>query len=90
MAVYTDVVAEELSAFLADYDIGGLLALADGGPDSCDTVRDLAEAKIDTVTDKIAHLVAIRDALQELVATCERPRRDRACPLLAEVDRTDV
>ena len=26
MAVYTDVVAEELGAFLADYDVGELLA----------------------------------------------------------------
>ena len=67
-------------------DITGLLALAAGGPDSCDTVRDLAEAKIDTVNDKITRLVAIRDALTQLVATCERPRADRACPLLAEAD----
>ncbi len=69
-------------------DITGLLALAEGGPEGCDTVRDLAEAKIDTVTGKIAHLVAIRDALQQLVATCQRPRPDRACPLLDEVDHT--
>jgi MerR family transcriptional regulator, mercuric resistance operon regulatory protein len=67
-------------------DITGLLALAAGGPEGCDTVRDLAEAKIDTVTDKITRLVAIRDALAQLVATCERPRPDRTCPLLAEAD----
>lgn len=67
-------------------DITGLLALAAGGPDSCDAVRDLAEEKIDTVNDKISRLVAIRDALAQLVATCERPRPDRTCPLLAEAD----
>ncbi len=69
-------------------DITGLLTLAADGPDSCDTVRDLAEAKIDTVTDKIIRLVAIRDALAQLVATCERPRPERACPLLAEAEPT--
>ena len=67
-------------------DVTGLLALAAGGPDSCHTVRDLAGAKIDTVNDKITRLVAIRDALAQLVATCERPRPDRICPLLAEAD----
>ncbi len=67
-------------------DIAGLLALADGGPDSCDAVRDLAQAKIDTVTGKITQLVTIRDALQQLVATCQRPRPDRHCPLLKDVD----
>lgn len=68
-------------------DITDLLALSDGGPDSCDTVRDLATAKIDTVIEKIAGLAAIRDALRELVATCELPRADRHCPLLVEVDQ---
>jgi DNA-binding transcriptional MerR regulator len=70
-------------------DIAGLLALADGGPDSCDTVGNLAQTKIDTVTDKINRLVAIRDALQQLVATCQRPRPDRHCPLLHDVDHAD-
>jgi MerR family mercuric resistance operon transcriptional regulator len=66
-------------------DIAGLLALAGGGPDSCDTVRDLAEAKIDAVTGKIDRLTAIRDALRQLVATCQRPRPDRYCPLLDDI-----
>lgn len=70
-------------------DITDLLALADGGPDSCDAVRDLATAKIDTVVNKIAGLSAIRDALQVLVASCELPRADRHCPLLVEVDELD-
>lgn len=64
-------------------DIAGLLGLADGGPDSCDTVRDLAHAKIDDVKEKITRLTAMRTALDQLVATCERPRADRQCPLLA-------
>ncbi len=69
-------------------DIADLLGLADGGPDSCDSVRDLAQAKIDAVTGKISSLIAMRDALAELVATCELPRADRHCPLLGEVEPT--
>lgn len=76
--------AQELG-FTLD-DIAGLLRLADGGPDSCETVRDLAQAKIDDVTEKIQRLAAINTALFQLVATCELPRADRQCPLLADVD----
>ena len=64
-------------------DIAGLLHLADGGPDNCDTVHDLAITKIDHITTKINHLVGMRAALQQLAGTCQRPRRDRECPLLA-------
>ena len=64
-------------------DIGGMLHLAAGGPDNCDTVRDLAPTKIDQITGKIARLDAMRAALGQLVATCQRPRQDRQCPLLA-------
>lgn len=65
-------------------DIAGMLDLAAGGPDNCDTVRDLAQAKIDQVALKISQLTAIRNALSDLVATCQRPRPERHCPLLAE------
>lgn len=65
-------------------DIDGMLHLAAGGPDNCDTVRDLAETKIDQISRKIAHLTAMRGALGQLVATCQRPRPDRRCPLLAD------
>ncbi|GAA0907556.1 heavy metal-responsive transcriptional regulator [Virgisporangium aurantiacum] len=65
-------------------DIAGMLYLAAGGPDNCDTVRDLAQAKIDHVAAKISQLTAIRDALSDLVTTCQRPRSERQCPLLAE------
>ncbi|ROT33447.1 MerR family transcriptional regulator [Micromonospora sp. HM5-17] len=66
-------------------DIDGMLHLAAGGPDDCDAVRDLAEAKIDQISQKIAYLTAMRAALGQLVGTCQRPRPDRRCPLLAEV-----
>jgi len=67
-------------------DIAGLLALAGGGPESCDVVRDRALAKISTVTQKIAQLTAIRDALGQLVATCQQPHDERHCPLLESID----
>ena len=64
-------------------DIGDLLHLVGGGPEDCDTVRDLARSQIKDVTERIARLEAVRSALTQLVATCERPRPDRQCPLLS-------
>src|SRR6266496_2596410 len=57
-------------------DIAGMLHLAAGGPDNCDTVRELAQTKVDQITEKINLLDAMRAALGQLVATCERPRED--------------
>jgi DNA-binding transcriptional MerR regulator len=73
--------AQQLGFALDDVD--AMLHLARGGPDDCDAVRDLATAKIADVTDKIRRLEAIRAALTQLVDTCQRPRHDRQCPLLA-------
>jgi DNA-binding transcriptional MerR regulator len=64
-------------------DVSTMLRLARGGPDDCDAVRALATAKIDEVTAKIQRLEIIRTALTRLVDTCQRPRADRDCPLLA-------
>jgi Hg(II)-responsive transcriptional regulator len=73
--------AQQLGFALDDVDT--MLHLARGGPDDCDAVRDLATAKIEDVTDKIRRLETIRTALTQLVDTCQRPRQDRHCPLLA-------
>lgn len=73
--------AQQLGFTLDDVD--GMLHLAAGGPDHCDTVRDLAQAKVDQITEKIVRLDAMRAALEQLVATCQRPRPDRHCPLLS-------
>ncbi|MEC4017101.1 MerR family transcriptional regulator [Streptomyces sp. H27-D2] len=64
-------------------DVTGLLRLSDGGPDNCDAVRHLTHSKIDDMDEKIAKLTAMRTALIRLADTCERPRVDRDCPLLA-------
>ncbi|MEV0453866.1 heavy metal-responsive transcriptional regulator [Catellatospora methionotrophica] len=76
--------AQDLGFTLAD--ITDLLTLAGGGPDNCDQVRDLTNAKIAEVTEKLDRLTAIRDALGQLAATCDLPRADRHCPILASID----
>lgn len=76
--------AQELGFSLADIEL--LMELAGGGPDNCETVRALAGEKINDLEARIAHLVAMRDSLQRLVTTCQRPRTDRECPLLHALD----
>jgi MerR family transcriptional regulator, mercuric resistance operon regulatory protein len=83
VAVVLFVKHAQLLGFSLD-DVAGMLHLAAGGPDNCDTVRDLAQTKIDQITEKITLLDAMRAALGQLVATCQRPREDRQCPLLAD------
>jgi Hg(II)-responsive transcriptional regulator len=72
--------AQELGFSLTEID--ALLHLADGGPDSCQATRELAATKIDQLDTKIAALQSMRTSLAQLVATCERPRTERDCPLL--------
>jgi Hg(II)-responsive transcriptional regulator len=75
--------AQELGFSLAEVET--LLHLAEGGPDSCVRVRTLATEKITEVERRIADLRALRDGLNRLVATCDRPRPDRECPILREL-----
>jgi MerR family mercuric resistance operon transcriptional regulator len=76
--------SQELGFTLAEVE--ELLSLAEGGPDSCDRARSLARAHADELDRKIADLQRMRASLGELVATCERPRADRSCPLLEAID----
>jgi MerR family transcriptional regulator, mercuric resistance operon regulatory protein len=76
--------AQELGFTLAE--VADLLAPADGGPRSCERARALAEAHLDELDRKIADLHRMRASLARLVATSERPRRDRSCPLLDAID----
>src|SRR5258708_18463337 len=86
VAVYTDVVAEELGAFLADYDVGELLAykgIAEGVENSNFLVHTSRGYYILTLYEK---RVALRDlpfflGLMEHLAdhglTCPQPVRNR-------------
>jgi MerR family mercuric resistance operon transcriptional regulator len=78
--------AQGLGLFLGG--VAELLALADSGPDSCEAARALAESHMAELDRKIADLQRIRASLGTLVATCERPRVDRSCPLLHAIEST--
>jgi DNA-binding transcriptional MerR regulator len=67
-------------------EIGSLLSLAAGGPDSCTAARALAKEKAAELQEKIASLTAMRDSLEALILTCARRRDRRVCPLLDAID----
>ncbi|BBZ12590.1 MerR family transcriptional regulator [Mycobacterium branderi] len=72
--------AQELGFSLAEIDV--LLHLADGGPESCDAARALAERKVADLNAKIGALQAMQASLGRLIATCASPPEERVCPLL--------
>ena len=76
--------AQELGFALSEAET--LLALAAGGPESCDAARGMADEKIGELDRRIADLQAMRDSLQRLAETCVRPRHERECPLLHAID----
>lgn len=78
--------AQQLGFTLAE--VAGLLELADGGPDSCRRARALAEAQAAALDAKIAGLQRMRASLGELLATCQRPRSGRSCPLTQAIPAT--
>jgi DNA-binding transcriptional MerR regulator len=67
-------------------DIEELLHLAGGGPASCDAAKGMANSRIADLEQRIEELAGMRDALARLVDTCERPRAERDCPILHEIE----
>ncbi|OLS99376.1 heavy metal-responsive transcriptional regulator [Pseudonocardia sp. CNS-004] len=67
-------------------EVEELLHLDQGGPDSCDAARTVALARKTDLEARIADLKRMRDSLADLIATCDLPRADRSCPLLAAID----
>lgn len=63
-------------------EVESLLELAAGGPESCDAALRVARQRIAELDRRIADLRAMRLSLRSLVATCERPRDERDCPLV--------
>jgi Hg(II)-responsive transcriptional regulator len=80
--------AQELGFTLTE--VQTLLQLAQGGPEGCDAARDLAAEKIADIERRLADLENLRAGLTHLVATCERPRPDRDCPILLVLDTAAV
>jgi Hg(II)-responsive transcriptional regulator len=72
--------AQELGFALAEVET--LLHLASGGPASCEAVRALTEEKLVDLESRMASLRAMQDSLQQLIATCDRPKRSRECPVI--------
>jgi MerR family transcriptional regulator, mercuric resistance operon regulatory protein len=68
--------------------VAGLVELADGGPDSCQRARALAGAQAAALDAEIADLQRRRAWLGELLATCQRPRSGRSCPLMRAIPAT--
>jgi DNA-binding transcriptional MerR regulator len=79
--------AQELGFTLTEVE--GLLALADGGPRSCERARMLAQSQLDELNRKIADLRRMRASLGQLIATCEHPPADRSCPLVEAIAADD-
>ena len=75
--------AQELG-FTLD-EVEELLDLGDGGPDSCEAARVLAERRRDDLAARIRDLQCMHDSLADLVATCDLPRADRSCALLEAI-----
>lgn len=76
--------AQELGFNLAEIDV--LLHLADGGPESCEAARQLAQHKVVDLDAKIASLQAMRASVSRVIATCGRPPAERVCPLLDSLE----
>ncbi len=76
--------AQQLGFSLEEVD--SLLDLAAGGPDNCDAAKTLANEKLAQLAQKIASLTTMRHSLRQLVATCERSRAKRVCPLLDAIE----
>jgi homoserine kinase type II len=94
MAVYTDVVAEELAAFLADYDVGELLAykgIAEGVENSNFLVHTRRGYFILTLYEKrvaakdLPFFLCLMEHLHARGLTCPRPVKNKRGEMLGQV-----
>ncbi|HEY7664572.1 MAG TPA: homoserine kinase [Xanthobacteraceae bacterium] len=94
MAVYTDVAAEELAAFLADYDIGELLAykgIAEGVENSNFLVHTSRGYFILTLYEKrvaaedVPFFLALMEHLAARGITCPQPVKNRRNEVLGRI-----
>ncbi len=67
-------------------EIRDLLALRIKSVDTCDRVRERAEAKVADIEKKIKSLQHMKEALSELVGACSRRGKTRECPILDSLE----
>ena len=80
--------AQELGFSLREID--ELLSLRADPAKDCGDVRERAEAKLDQVNQKIAHLESIRGALRELIAACPGRGALRGCSIVGAIESADA
>jgi len=67
-----------------------LVHLGAGGPDACTSARTLTTARMNEIERRIADLQRMRDALAELIGTCDLPRAARRCPILQTLQEQEI
>jgi DNA-binding transcriptional MerR regulator len=72
--------AQEVGFTLSEVEM--LLHLAQGGPDNCEAVNELAHQKVLDLDRRMESLAAMRASLERLVETCDRPKRRREWALI--------
>lgn len=66
-------------------EISSLLSLASGQPADCNAARAMATGQLAELDAKIASLVAMRDSIRRLIATCDASG-GRECPLIEAME----
>ena len=67
-------------------DVEQLLHLAGGDPAACEEAKATARTRIADLDHRITELIAMRDALTQLVHTCDQPRNRSDCPILKDIE----
>lgn len=63
-------------------EIKELLALADGKITTCKEVREIAQAKLDLISNQIRNLTKLTKVLSKLVDQCSRSASIADCPII--------
>ncbi len=77
--------AKELGFSLSE--IKELLAMADGDIYKCSDVRQIAESKLDHISNQMKHLKKLKTTLTRLVTECQRARTIKHCPIIESLSK---
>lgn len=70
-------------------EIAELLAISQSSNHACDEVKSQAMTKLTSIQEKIANLVCLEKALQDLLRCCEGHKIDQQCPILEALSEQD-